>query len=245
MRRVSAPLVLLALTSALLIAADQPEACYALADPGDTPDVHADDVHACRLDTFIKPNAARIGNVRGLTGQDAYPTFSPDEPAGSYEDGNGGATPTSWHGALAAGHTDDRFALTIEGEFDGNIDTLAIDLYAVNPVNQVAFEEFWSQLHLEIDGAMVFDTFGSELVLTNYTAVSDELVKISFAFTDIWRSLGEVDASDVTHTVKFQINGTTYGDEAMFVYDAVEFPAAMDFNVAPAELSAYQRIEAF
>ncbi|MBW3665277.1 MAG: hypothetical protein KY469_19455 [Actinobacteria bacterium] len=242
MRRVSASLLLLALTSVLLIAADQPEGCYSLADPNDTPDVHADDVLACRLDTFIKANAARIGNVRGVTGQDTYPTFSPEAPAGSYEAGSGGATLTSWHAAAAAGHTDDRFALTVEGEFEGNIDTLAIDLYAINPVDQYVFVEFWSQLHLEIDGTTVFDTFGNELVLTQYTPISDELVRISFAFTDIWDTLGEVDSTDETHTVRFQINGFTYGDEAVFVYDAVEVPAALNFNIAPGSLFAYQQI---
>lgn len=245
MKRTAIVVLPFALASLFLVAADQPEGCYSLADPEGTPEVHADDVLACHVDTYIKATDNRIGNLQGLTGTGGYPTFSTEPPQGSYSEGHGGATPTSWAAPVAAetDHKDDRFALTVEGEFEGNIDSIALDLYAVNPVDQYAFGEFWSQLHLEIDGKTVFDTFGSEKVITSYETVDEHTVKLSFVFTDIWESLGGVDSTEETHTVKFQLNGYTYGDESMFVYDADEFPASMRFNLG--SLAGYQEIQTF
>lgn len=232
--------ILVAVLALSVLATTYPEGCYALSDAG-TPEDTSDDPVACRLDTYIKANTARIGNVHGLTDQDANPTFSTEAPAGSYEAGNGGMTATVWPATLATSHTDEKWALTVEGEFEGNLDSLAIELYAMNPVNGTVFGEFWSQLHLEIDGQTVFDTYGAELVITNYTPVDDATVLMRFAFTDIWEALGSVDDAG-PHDVKFQIAGYTYGDEAAFVYDASEYPSQMKFNLD--KLGGYQEIEA-
>lgn len=222
------------------LASTPPDGCYPLSDAG-TPGDASDDPLACQLDTYIKANPARIGNVHGVTGQDANPTFSTDAPAGSYEAGNGGMTAVAWPGTVATDYTDEKWALTVEGEFTGNLDNLAVELYAVNPVGQYGFEEFWSQLHLEVDGVTVFDTYGAEHVITNYAPVDDTTVRLRFAFTDVWEALGSVDDAG-PHDVKFQITGFTYGDEAAFIYDASEYPSHMKFNLK--KLAGYQTIEA-
>lgn len=233
-------LVALLATGTAALGADAPASCRLIAG-ADTTDT-ADDVEVCRLDTWVHRAETPAGNLGEVTG--TYPSWDTTEPTASYQSGAGG-------GALGSSVTDvvlggePVHGAHWEGTFTGNIDNLAVSVYAIMP-NPAAGLGHGLRPFLEIDGMSMWAPEDPVDVAT--IPVSDGLALVTFAFTNVHKAMetsGLEVGPDVTHDIALTVSPWYWGDDGAYVWDAAEVPSGIIFNVEPKPLRAYTTIPIF
>lgn len=229
------------LAASMLAIAPPPEApCYVL-DARD-PATADDDVKACRAQGYIHGNETRIGNV-AATGHDDFPSWDATAPTTSYQAGGGAMYVGASIMDQAPSPMDPSMAATYEGEFTGQLDSVAVTQYLISPVDHYVYGDYYFRVRVEVDGENVYESDFIEGDVTTFEETGDGIGRFQVAVTGLYNALPHL-RSDGEHDIRITINPFVPGDEAIFVYDAVEVPSNVIFNAPSSELGAFLQVSA-
>lgn len=209
----------------------------------DTTEDTTDDVEVCRQDVWFHQAATKLGNL-SATEVDTAPSWDTEAPTASSQEGGGAAYVASRPGNSSS--LGNEYRATFTGTFTGTIDNAAFTFYASNAYYFLG--QAWDvQLHLLIDGEIVAQRAeaGTELP---WQAVTDQYGKVSVAVTNLYEMmtlLGMDTDPETEHTVTLKITTHFWGDgNAVFLYDATDFPSGAIFNLETDKLGPYVKVDA-
>lgn len=196
---------------------------------------------------WIKAPDHKLGNLAG-TGAVDYPTWSDEEPATSVTGGAGGGTLQARAGNPLGTEYNPEGSGHFEGTFSGCLDTIAIDLYFLNPAQAAVGGEIVTKSQLFIDGTPVFIDSSDPAHEFNVEADGDTgaLYKLRFAYTGIHKEMStwpqDFEPLDSEHTITLTLFSQYVNPEqqAFYVYDTTEAPSSLSFNTY--ELDDYTQI---
>lgn len=226
MRAVAAATLVLPLALASLAVVDPAEDCR-LVDVAGTPEDPTDDIELCRTPTWFHGPDEKVANLQSA-GLATGPVFD-DQPPASVESGSGS-------GMLSDSELGQDGTVTFTGEYAGNIDNLAVTLYAFNFTSDTAFPNHAAIISLDIDGETIYQTTVDWDEVT-IIPEGDLLKRITFAFPNLLDSVS-VDSAE-PHTVEVSIASLGGTDDSIYVWDAAEAPSGLIFNVTSTELFGY------
>jgi len=142
----------------------------------------------------------------------------------------------------------ERNTFTARGTFTGDIDTLAVDVYYAGPFASLCGMSL--AFDLRIDGAEILRMEQSAPSAGLYQEAAGRFWRVRFMFTRIFEMAqmwGVERGPQVEHEVYLNLANFYACQEAVWVYDRPEAPAAMTFNLDPASPAAarYTKIDVF
>lgn len=209
----------------------------------ETPDNSADDVSVCRQDVYFHKGSAPVGNL-AETGQATLPSWSTTKPDGFLHEAGISVSSAEYDLLIEEGAAGGRAQWA--GTFTGPIDTLGMRLFVRSPVDEVDGGAIAATVYLEVDGQVVYDNYDGEAVSLEIQGTDEPLAHIDATFHDLYprlQALG-VDVSPTKeHTIKLGVAGTLAGSDAVFVYDADEAQSGLYFNLEPASMTGFTKID--
>jgi hypothetical protein len=201
-----------------------------LVDVAGTPEDETDDIELCRTETWFHGPDEKVGNLQSL-GLASGPTFD-DQPPASVEGGSGS-------GKFSDSLLGSDGTVTFTGTYEGNIDNLAVTLYAFNFTSAELLGNHGAIVSLVVDGDTLYQTTADwdELAIR---PEGDVLKRIDFAFPRLLEDVA-VDSAE-PHTVEVSIAALGGTDDAIYVWDAAEAPSGLTFNVTSSELFGYTQL---
>ena len=199
---------------------------------------------------FLRSEAWFHGTSTPATNVDAgngeVPTWDstkPTGPAGSAYAGNQLSFATSGVDHQPGDH------FTVTGPVTGELDTMAVTLYALLPTQaamgcgmDLAFE-----LRIDDEEILYQPQLGASSGMT-VEQVDGPLHKVKFVFTRLHEAMttyGIPTGPEVEHTVFLNAMNFYVCQEAVWLFDGAEVPAGAIFNAAPEELSGYTTVDVF
>lgn len=173
--------------------------------------------------TFLKcVDGLKVQNIPALQG--SYPTWSPEPPAGSVQDGEGCG---QYENLLSNSDPENPFDLVMKGTFTGNLDTINVELHNIYVGTPRATGNFLIAVDLTIDGEQTVATEDPVTInpVPSSTGISEE---ISFSVTDIGL-LTEHGDGTTEREIRLSIAGFNEYQSA-WVWDTTEVPAGLTFN---------------
>ena len=188
--------------------------------------------------TYIRQAQTKAGNL-GAVGATDFPTWSETAPAQSVQQGAGGGYAAPYGAAFAEDHYD-KAGLTLEGTFNGCLDTMLFELYAFLPTNRTgtsgsgAESPFNGVVQLDVDGKQISIPSDVEMATTPNPKGS-ATYRLRFAYTGIHLAMTRAGLDPAAeHQVRFNVVPRYLNtSNALFVYDTTEVPAGILFNGAP------------
>jgi hypothetical protein len=206
-----------------------------------TPDT-ADDVQACRQDTWFHLNGSKVGNL-AATGSQGHATFDTTKPTASVTTGAGGGHVANEFTQYGLGQDDPTHSAHFTGTFTGPIDNVAVELYMFTAQDQI-FGEYGVLTTLIVDGTTLYQSDFVAGDVARMSSGGDAVQKINFAFTNVYNALqGNGLGGNGQHSVEVAVSPYFVGDDAIYVYDTSEVPSGMIFNLEPSGLGAYSEIQ--
>ena len=138
---------------------------------------------------------------------------------------------------------------TVKGPVAGELDTMAVTLYAYLPGQAALPCGMDLAFELSIDGAEIL--FQPQLGASSgmkVEHVSGALYKVKFVFTRLHEAMtqaGVPTGPDVSHAVYLNAMNFYVCQEAVWVYDSATTPAGAIFNGTPEELASYTTVDVF
>ena len=193
---------------------------------------------------WFRSGAQPVGNVDTVQGTPI--SWDVEEPTGSGLTA-GGLTVGNNYSAFVG----DRYenTLTVRGAFTGLLDTLAVDLWWRGPA-QAACTDMNLAFDLRIDGVPILVQEQSAPSAGLATSPDGDNMRTRFMFTRLHEAMEEygVDTGpDVAHTVDINFANFYACNEAVWLYDTVETPSGMTFNLDPKGKAArqYTKVDVF
>jgi hypothetical protein len=199
---------------------------------------------------FLRSEAWFHGTSTPVTNIDAgngeVPTWDgtkPTGPAGSAYAGNQLSFATSGVDHQPGDH------FTVSGPVTGELDTMAVTLYALLP-GQPALPcgmDLAFDLRIDDEEILYQPQLGASTGMT-VEQVSGPLYKVKFVFTRLHEAMttyGIPTGPEVEHTVFLNAMNFYVCQEAVWLFDGAEVPSGAIFNAAPEELSGYTTIDVF
>ena len=230
-------LVLAVLLVAVPVAAEEPVAEEPVSEEPVAPEF-------LRSEAWFHGTSTPATNVDAGNGE--IPTWDgtkPTGPAGSAYAGNQMSFITTGADHVPGDH------FTVSGPVTGELDTMAVTLYALLPTEaaigcgmSLAFdlriddEEILYQSQLEGSAGMTVEQ------------VNGPLHKVKFVFTRLHEAMttyGVPTGPDVEHTVYLNAMNFYLCHEAVWLFDGADVPSGAIFNAAPEELSGYTTVDVF
>jgi hypothetical protein len=211
-------------------------------------DPETDELALDQQQVYVREADTKAGNL-GALGVTGFPTWSEEEPAASVTEGAGaGYLVNSQY--FVTDDNAEHFGLTLEGAFDGCLDTMLVELYAFLPTNRTGtsgnLEEsaFTGIIQLEVDDELVAWPNELEMAMVD-NPHGDATYQLRFALTDIHRAMLDAGVDPAgEHTLKLNVNARYINTEhAVFVFDTIEVPAGILFNGEPD--AAYPALSAY
>lgn len=198
--------------------------------------------------TYLHQAETKAGNIAAL-GAGSFPSWNTTAPAASVRGGAGGGYAGNSASYLAP-EVAEQTGLTVQGAFNGCLDTMLVNLYAAMPTNRtgtsgsLAESSLTAVVHLTIDGQKVVD--GVEVKthsVPNPTGQATYLQRFSIVGLHAAMQDFALDPA-ANHTIRFTVAPRYLNtDNAVFVYDTTEVPAGFLFNGTPDE--NYPQVAAF
>ena len=202
----------------------------------------------CRERHWFHQGGSPVGNI-GHVPPYAHPSWS--------------ATPPSGQGAVTIGESYVGFCpaeadscvnhLLFVGTFEGNIDSMAISLFAEEPTwtfcrlpsTTCATRDALS-VALSVDGTTLYETEGSgssDAIPIDNQATSQRL---DLAFADLHEGIEAMGRSgpDIVHHIRLRIAPNEGHAAVIYRYDSSEFPSGLIFNPTAAELAEHTIVNA-
>lgn len=199
---------------------------------------------------FLRSEAWFHGTTTPVTNVDAgngeVPTWDgtkPDSPAGSAYAANQLSLVTSGADHQPGDH------FTVSGPVTGELDTMAVTLYALLPGQPALPCGMDLAFDLRIDGEEILyqPQLGASTGMT-VEQVDGPLYKVKFVFTRLHEAMttyGIPTGPEVEHTVFLNAMNFYVCQEAVWLFDGASVPSGAIFNAAPEELSGYTTIDVF
>jgi hypothetical protein len=206
-----------------------------------TPDP-ADDVQVCRQDTWFHASGSKVGNL-AVTGQQPYPTFDTTMPTASAQSGAGAVYVANELTQYGLGQDHPAHSVWFEGTFTGPIDNLAVSLHLITPGGDPVIGTFRLYTTLRVDGVTLYKSpyVGGDVAA--FDPGDQAGGSIRFGFTNMYAALEANELSgNAQHSVRLAVSPYFVGDDAVYLYDAVEWPSGMIFNLQPNLMGAYRLI---
>jgi len=194
------------------------------------------------------------GTSRPVTNLDAeegsVPTWNGTKPTASVPGGAGSVYAANNVSFLTSGvdhKPGDHF--TVRGPLTGDVDTMAVTLFAHLPTEQVMGCGIDLAFELVVDDYPIL--YQGQLEASHGMAVkqvSGSLYSVKFVFTRLHQMLQEsgiATGPDVEHAISLNVMNFYVCQEAVWVYDSAEAPAGAIFNAAPEELAGYTTVDVF
>jgi hypothetical protein len=225
-----------------------PAAVAVAIDEGCRP-LHPDDEDSpvvCREQDWFHAADVPVGNVGSLQAQ-ATPSWSTTPPAGSIQDGEGGAAVSETY-LFNCFDDGDRCVneLAFEGAFTGNLESIAVSLHSEEPLwarcpalgNCGERDNF--RVVLKVDGHLLYDSVNySDSVPVDTTTTSQ---RRDFAFTGLYDLLAAegITHPGFVHAIRLRISPHNSHPAVVYQYDSTEFPSGLVFNPASEELAEFE-----
>ena len=138
---------------------------------------------------------------------------------------------------------------TVSGPVTGDLDTMAVTLYAVLP-GQAALPcgiDLAFDLRID-DQEILYQTQLAGSSGMTVEPVAGNLYKVKFVFTRLSEAMaqyGLATGPDAPHTVHLNAMNFYVCQEAVWVFDSADAPAGAIFNGTPEELAGYTTIDVF
>ena len=191
--------------------------------------------------TYIHQAETKAGNLAALGLPTAFPSWDTTAPTTSVQGGAGGG-----YLGNSASYLDPTLAeqtgLTVEGAFNGCLDTMLLNLYAIMPTNRTGTAGDLSEnaltgvIALTVDGEKVVE--GMEIETNSVpNPDGDATYFVRFGIQNLHAALVSYDIDPtVEHTIRLNVAPRYVNtDNAIFVYDTTEVPAGILFNGVPDE----------
>ena len=197
---------------------------------------------------WLHAGTTPVGNVDTLAGTpiswDATEPTGSGTAAGGVTVGNNYSTFTDFVAPTRQSNT-----LTIAGSFTGRLGTIAVDLWWTGPATALCTDASLA-FDLTIDGVQVlFQDQGAPSANLNTSPDGDHQLT-RFIFTNLPRAMDEygiAEGADVTHEIRVNMANFYACNEMVFLYDTVETPTALTFNLDPKSKAAkpYTKVDVF
>jgi hypothetical protein len=233
--------VLAALTLVPSLAQAAPGDCR-LIRGAETPDVTTDDTSVCRQDVWFHDSGTKAGNL-AASGEVAGPTWNTTKPTTAATAGAGGGYFQNSVTEIVTAEFGEESGPTFSGSFTGDIDSIAMDLFVLDPRRTATSDTGTVRVKLEIDGMQVY----ADAEATDVKASpAGNLRRVQVAYTDVFEALkgsGVVTGPAQQHTVRVSVLVFYFGDEQIIFYDAAEAPSGLIFNHEDPAAAGYTAID--
>lgn len=201
-----------------------------------------------REEAWIHATDTRITNIDAAQG--TLPSWDATKPTASQPYGAGGIyLANNLSPTMARPDHEPAMHFTTQGTFTGELDTMAVTLFAQLPWMRALPCGIDLAFDLQIDGVTILEQAYNEAstgIMVNQ--VEDDLYNVRFAFTrldDAMAEYGVATGPDVEHAITMNVQNFYLCQEAVWVYDSAEAPAGMVFNGTAKELKSYTEIDVF
>lgn len=193
-----------------------------------------------RRDVWFHAADHRVGNLHGGAFGQRLPSWDTNKPTASQPLGAGAvyaASPSAWLTTLwgITSPHDPRSGPTFAGTHTGDLENMAVELYAYMPTNHFQFPAALS-FDFRIDGEQVLfqDETTASWGINAQRLNSEGLYSIKFVLTNLYKAMQEFGmdvADDKVHDVYLNVTTFYLGTESVFVFDSAQAPAGAVFNL--------------
>lgn len=206
-----------------------------------------------RQEVWFRRTPTPLTNLDARSGQ--VPTWDTAPPSSSTPLGAGGiyASNHQSHGTFSNGREHNPVnGFTAQGNFTGDIDTLAVTLYGHVPfylASPGCAGGVGLSFDLQIDGvSILYQSQSSPSAYLKTEVLDPGFVSVKFRFTKIFEAMQEYGVAtgpDVSHDVYLNAMNFYACNEVVWVYDSTEAPAGAIFNLADSEAATYTDVDVF
>lgn len=189
--------------------------------------------------TYLHQAETKAGNLGALGVPHGLPSWNTTAPTTSVQGGAGGG-----YLANSASYLDptvkEQTGLTVEGKFNGCLDTMLVNLYAIMPTNRTgtsgSLEEsaLTAMITLTVDGQNIVE--GVEIETNSVANPDGDATYLQrFGISELHNALVDFGVDPTAeHTIRLTVAPRYINtDNAIFVYDTTEVPAGILFNGTP------------
>lgn len=209
----------------------------------DTVESTDDDARVCSLQVWFHDSGRKVGNL-AAAGHAAMPSWDTTRPTASMSTGAGGTYVANSFTEIVGEEFGPESGPTFTGTFTGTLDTLAVDLYVIDPLRRAQGRPASVRTMLEVDGQSVYV---EEQAVDVAASTDGQLRRLQFAYTGLYDQMrrAKLDLGPgAEHTIRLSVLVFFFGTEAAFVYDSAEAPSGIAFNLDDTSLQPYTRLGA-